>query len=377
MKFGQWIGLVALLLALYILWQIQQLLLLGLVAVVFATALNRLVQRLERSGMKRGAAALLSSFCVLTLLLLAVAIIVPPFAEQLQQLVQLVPQGFTLLERWTNGLLLQLPREATQYLPSIGDLIQQIQPLFRSIANNFFQLFSSFFNVALSVLFIVVLTIMLVLNPTAYRHGFLRLFPSFYRRRADEILTLCEIDLMGWIIGTLINMVVIGTASGIALSILGVKLVFANALLAGLFEAIPNLGPFLSTVAPTGIALLDSPLKAVGVIIAYILIQQLEQFLLVPIVMGRQVALLPAITLLAQLAFASFFGFLGLFLAIPLVIIVRVLLREVIIKDVMDRWQGYDVRSLSDTLFAEAPQCLLPAPEDATPSPEEGDGAKD
>lgn len=338
MNFGAWLGLVALLLSLYILWEIRQLLLLVFVAVVFATALSQLVKQLQRLGIQRGVAIFLGVGGTLALTVLFGALIVPPFLDQLQELTRLVPQGLRQLEGWADDTLARLPGEAAEFIPSVDSLLEQVTPLATELANNFFRLFSGFFNITLSTLFALVLTIMLTLNPQPYRQGFVRLFPAFYRSRVDTILTACERDLVGWMIGTLINMVVIGLTSGVVLSVLGVRLVLANALLAGLLEAIPNIGPVLATIAPAAIALLDAPWKALAVVIAYLVIQQLEQFVLVPVVMGQQISLLPAVTLLAQIVFASFFGFLGLFLAIPLLILVRVLLREVLIIDVLDRW---------------------------------------
>ncbi|HIK56899.1 MAG TPA: AI-2E family transporter [Synechococcales cyanobacterium M55_K2018_004] len=368
MKLGQWIGLVVLLVSLYILWQVRQLLLLTMVAVVFATALNRLVRWLQTQGLKRGQAVFLSVFAVLSVLVLFGAIIVPPFVDQFRQLTLLVPTGIRRLESLLNQLLDMLPGQSSDYIPGFNDLLAQLQPLASTLANNFLGVFAGFFGVTLGILLVVVLTIMFLLNPQPYRQGFLRLIPSFYRRRTDEILSLCEVDLVSWIIGTLFNMVVIGIASGIVLWILGVDLVLANALLAGLMEAIPNVGPTLSAIPPVAIALLDAPWKSIAVLIAYILIQQLEQFLLVPIVMGQQISLLPAVTLLAQLFFATFFGFLGLFLAIPLVVIVRVLVREVLIKDVLDQWgttERLQVVEPSIILPSDGmPQAGISAPED-------------
>jgi predicted PurR-regulated permease PerM len=383
MKFGHWLGLVALVLSLYILWEIRQLLLLLFVAIVFSTALNRLVRQWQRVGVNRGVAAAISVIGVLAILTLFMALIVPPFLEQFQQLTLLVPLGLRQLEQWLDQLLLQFPGGFSEFIPSFGDLLNQIQPLASGLANNVFRLFSGFINLTGGVLFVVVFTIMLLINPQSYRHGFIQLIPSFYRRRADQILTICETDLVNWIIGTLFNMLVIGVVSGLVLWILGVRLVLANALLAGLMEAVPNLGPFLSTIAPAAIALLDSPWKAIAVIVAYFLIQQLEQFLLVPVVMGQQVSLLPAVTLLSQIVFAAFFGFLGLFLAIPLVVIVRVLVREILVRDVLDQWQlspvGIDVAALpdaqsSDSLPADAQSTQLPATlTDISPQADLGD----
>lgn len=339
MSFGQWIGLVTLVLSLYILWQIRQLLLLLFVAVVFATALNRLVRKWQQGGAQRGVAAAISVVSVLALLILSMALIVPSFLDQFQELTLLIPQALRLLEGWIERSLDRLPIDTSAYIPNVGDLVNQIQPLVRGMANNVFRLFSGFINLTGGILFVTIFTLMLLINPQPYRQGFMRLIPAFYRQRTDEILTLCEADLVNWIIGTLFNMVVVGLVSGLVLWALGVRLVLANALLTGLMEAVPIVGPFLSALAPAAIALLDSPIKAIAVIIAYFLIQQLEQFFLVPYVMGQQTSLLPAITLLAQIAFASFFGALGLFLAIPLAIIVRVLLYEILIKDVLDQWK--------------------------------------
>jgi predicted PurR-regulated permease PerM len=86
------------------------------------------------------------------------------------------------------------------------------------------------------------------------------------------------------------------------------------------------------------IALIEAPWKSLAVLILYIAIQQVESNLLTPIVMAQQVSLLPAVTLLAQLFFATFFGFLGLFLALPLTVVGQVWLKEVLIKDILDRW---------------------------------------
>ncbi|MFQ3585590.1 MAG: AI-2E family transporter, partial [Cyanobacteriota bacterium] len=128
--------------------------------------------------------------------------------------------------------------------------------------------------------------------------------------------------------------------SGIGLWILGVPLILANAVLAGVFNFIPNIGPTLSVVAPMLVALTDAPWKSLAVLGLYILIQQLESSVFTPIVMSRQVSLLPALTLVAQITSAFFFGVLGLFLAVPLAAIVQVWIQEVLIRDVLDPWQG-------------------------------------
>lgn len=337
MKLGQWIGLIALLISLYVLWQIRQVVLLTFAAAIFATALNSVVTRWRRSGVSRGLAAIMSVGILLVGLVLFLVLVVPPFISQFEQLAALVPRGLEQLQGWVEVLQARLPGQSL--VPDVSVLVRQVEPFVTWAFNNFFSLFSNFLTVVLSLLLVLVLTIMFLINPAPYRQGFVLLFPAFYRQRVNEILALCRVALVGWIRGILFNMVVIGTVSAIGLWILGVPLVLANAAVAGLLEAIPNVGPTLSLIPPVAVALLDTPWKAIAVLILYILIQQLEQYLLVPYVMQKQVSLLPAVTLLAQVVFAIFFGFLGLFLAIPLVIVGQICIQEIVIKDILNGWQ--------------------------------------
>jgi len=340
-NFGKWIGFLAFGISLYILWQIRQVLLLAFLAVVLASALNRVVQRLQRSKVKRGIAALLSVAILLTFLVGFVLVIAPPLIDQFQQLVQIVPAGLERLRDWADQLQSRfIPgRSLEDYIPDSNDIIRQVQPVAGRLFGNFFNLFSNFLAIVVNLLLVLVLTIMLLGNPVPYRQGFIQLFPAFYRRRIDDILTKCDVALGGWLVGILFNMAVITVLSGVGLLLLGVPLALVNALLAGLLTFIPNVGPTLSVIPPIAIALLDAPWKAIAVLILYIGIQQIETNILTPRVMEKQVSLLPAVTLLSQVIFAVFFGFLGLLLALPLAVVAQVWLHEVLVKDVLDHWR--------------------------------------
>jgi len=337
---GQWLGLIALVLSLYILWQIRQLLLLVFTAIVIATALNRLARRLQRSGVSRAIAILLSISILLTVIVGFFWLIVPAFSTQFQQLAELFPKGLARSKFWAEQLERRVPKQIIPYLPDVDGLVRQIQPLANQLLQRFFTLFSSSFGFVIDFLLVLILTLMLLADPLPYRHAFMRLFPSFYRQRVDTILDRCEVALRGWLIGILFNMFVIATLSGIGLVILGIPLPLAQAALAGILTFIPNVGPALSVIPPMAIALLDAPWKSVAVLGLYIGIQQLETNVLTPYVMAQQVSLLPAVTLLSQVFFATFFGFLGLLLALPLTVVGQVWLQEVIIKDVLDKWES-------------------------------------
>ncbi|NEQ74930.1 MAG: AI-2E family transporter [Okeania sp. SIO2C9] len=341
MNLGNWIGLFAILAAIYILWQIRQLLLLVFTAVVIATTLNKLARWLQRFRINRPLAVLISVSLFILIIVTFLWVIVPPLTEQFQQLITIVPLGINKLNDWLNILKEQLPIQLREQLPNIdiNEVITQLQPIFNQLINNAGEFVGNTFGIFLSLLLILVLTIMMLVNPSAYRQGFIQLFPNFYRQRVNLILNHCEIVLGGWVIGTLINMSVIALLSFIGLSILQLPLASAQAVLAGLLTLMPNIGPTLSVIPPMAIALIDSPLKSGLVLFIYILIQQIGGNILTPYVMAKQVSLLPAITLIFQVFFASFFGFSGLLLALPLTIIAQVWIKELLIKDILDNWQ--------------------------------------
>lgn len=348
MKLGQWLGFLSLILALIILWQIRQTLLLVFAAVVLATALNAIVQRLRRSGMRRGRAVMLTLSITVLVIILFVALIVPPFISQFLQLIELLPKGFDQVVTWFDRQLQLLPPWlAAIELPTTEKLTQDLQPLLQNVIRNFFAFFSNSLTVVVQSLLVFILTIMLLTDPSSYRRAFIILFPSFYRKRADFILTQCEVALDNWLAGALLSSTAVATFSAIGLSILQIDLVLAQALLAGLLNFIPNIGPTLSLVFPLTVAFLDAPWKAIAVLILYLVIQQVESYWLTPTVMAKQVSLLPALTLIAQIFFASFFGFLGLLLALPLTVIAKTWIQEALIKDILDQWKQPELQSKS------------------------------
>ncbi len=339
MNFGKWMSLVVLCVALYVLWEIRQVLLLGFTAVVLASALNGFVRLIsQKIKIRRGLAIGLAVLLLFGFAAVFILLVIPPFIEQFQQLASLVPQGamrLKVLSRWIEG---QIPGPDLISPELLNNISQEFSPLAGRIFENFFAIFSNSLLVVLNILLVLVLTIMFLIEPDKYRSIFIRLFPSFYRRRVEGILDQCEVGLDSWIAGILFNMAIIGICSFFGLLALQVRLPLANGLIAGLLEAIPNIGPTLSVIPPVAIALLDAPWKAGAVLAFYVVLQQLEQYLLVPTVMAKQVALLPAVTLLSQIAFAFFFGFLGLLLALPLVIVGQIWIKEILVKDILDNW---------------------------------------
>jgi len=372
-KFGQWLGLIVLIASLYVLWEIRLLLLLIFTAIVFATALNGVTRRLQSLGVRRKLAAFTTlTFAVLFSILFFV-LIVPPFVAQFEKLLDLVPAVFSRIVFEIDGLEERLPGWVT--LPSISEIIPQLQPVGTELIKNFFAFFSNSLAIAVQLLFVLVLTLMMFANPSSYRRGFIQLFPAFYRRRVDEILTECEVALGNWLAGICINSIFIATLSGVGLAALGIQLVLAHALMAGVLNFIPNIGPATSVVFPIMVAVLDAPWKTIAVLIWYGIIQQVESYWLTPTVMAKQVSLLPAITLMAQIFFATVFGLLGLILALPLTVVAKVWIEEALFKDILDRWGEEDlttqttietvppIPSIPESLPSQSPE-IAPSPDD-------------
>ncbi|MFP4008579.1 MAG: AI-2E family transporter [Spirulinaceae cyanobacterium] len=343
MSTGKFLGFIALLIALYIVWRIRQVILLAFTAVIFATILNRFVRKLQRGGIRHGIAVAIAVICVLLVLSGFFAIVVPSIAEQWDQLVELVPDAFQELRSSYGWIQNVIPSQLLRDIENFEDFrgfMNRIPTVNGNWVDSVFRVFSSSLNFVLNLLLVIFVTVMILANPRPYRRVFILLFPAFYRDRIDEVLTQSEKALLGWFIGILFNMTVIGVFSGVGLLLLGIPLALVNALLAGVLTFIPNLGPALSVIPPAALGLLENPWKALAVIILYIAIQQIESNILTPLVMQHQVSLLPAITLLSQVAFAVFFGLLGLFLALPIVVVAQVWFKEILIKDILNTWDS-------------------------------------
>ncbi|MGC1309057.1 MAG: AI-2E family transporter [Phormidesmis sp.] len=340
MKLGDWISLLCLVATGYILWAIKPVLLLCFAAVVVAIALNSLTRIIRKFNVPRRFAIPLAILAVAVVATLFILGIVPPFVEQFRLLIDLLIRASQTLPAQLMRLQANLPERIR--LPELNEFVAWLTSptsAIPDIFSNFFSFFNSSLKVILQTLFVVVLALMMIANPNAYLDGVLLLFPSFYRQRAREIFGKCELALGNWLGGIVISSVFIFFFSFIGLVILGVDLAFAHALLAGILNFIPNLGPTLSMVFPVTVALLsDDPWKAIAVIVLYIIIQQIESYWLTPTIMAHQVSLLPAFTLIAQIFFATLFGFPGLLLALPLTVVAKTWLQELLIKDVLNHW---------------------------------------
>ena len=199
-------------------------------------------------------------------------------------------------------------------------------------------------------------TIYLVIRPEPWVNGFVSLFPAGWRQRTREVLEAMYHTVQRWFLGQLAAMTFIGVFWAISLSLIGVPFALLLGIFSGLISFIPYVGAAISVVVPVILALISDPFSAVYVILAFIIIQQIEGNLLQPLVMSRAVDLHPALVVFAILVMGTLFGLIGVFLAVPLVAALQVLARELWVQK-MDE-MGTDPNPPA----RESPKRKLPRP---------------
>ena len=295
-------------------------------------------------------ALFLSISSILIISIVALFIIVPQFTNELQLLIIELPSAakeiLSFCYEKINEISILIDRNYGSSLLG-NSLVEELTlpiPEGSTIANGVTDSISKIVGLAgnvgigiVQLIFVLSVSLMITVQPISYREVFILLIPSFYRRRTRSILLICGEALTSWMFGVLISSTFVAFIAGIGLYLLGVKLVIANALIAGFLNIIPNVGPTISTIFPMSIAFLDSPWKALAVLILYIIIQNLESYVITPSIMHKQVKLLPGLAITAQFIFTIIFGPIGLLLALPLAIVIQVLLKEIVINDILER----------------------------------------
>ena len=353
------------LLALLLLWVARDIVLTAFIGVLFGLAVGAGADRLVRLRVPRGVAAALVVFGFLALLYGLGAWIAPTLRTQGALLRTRVPEAVDRLESWLSarpGLagvvlggravtaartagqdsatLAQEKRNAAQSAnapdtsaaTSVPTLRQRVSQELSGVSRYLFPFLSSTVTVAAGLFLILVLSIYVGADPELYHTGLLHLVPGAGRDRATLVLTRIAVVLRKWLVTQLIAMVVIGAAATIALLVLRVKAALALGVIAGLLEFVPTIGPILSAVPAIAMGFLDSPQKALYVGLAYLLIQQLEGHLLIPMLMKEGMDLPPALTIVTQGVMALLFGFLGLLVAVPLLAAIIALVKALYIE---------------------------------------------
>lgn len=290
---------------LYILWQISGILISLFVAYLIMTAVNPLVAGLARFRIPRPLSGLLIMLAVLITLVSGIAALIPPVIDQ------------------TSSFFAQIPH----LLQQLGVQLDQslLSSQLGSIPQNAFRVISSLFSNALAVFTTLVISYYLVLERQQLSKRLTFLFGDG-ESEIEELLSKIENRLGAWIRGQLFLSLIIGIAVYLGLLALAIPYAVPLAIIAGLLEAVPNIGPTISMIPAAIVGFTISPLHGGAVILLYFLIQQLENNLVVPLVMQRAVGLNPLVTIIALMVGLKLGGPLGAILAIPLMLTAEVML---------------------------------------------------
>lgn len=306
-------------------------LLVGLFFSVFA-------DRLTEWGVPRVVSVLLVVLGVVVLLAGFSVVLWPTVREQLTMVGREFPQVVEEVAGWLRAQYRAVTGDVGDPGPSLEEEVrEQFGDQLHTIVGGAIPIVSTAVGAVAGALVVVAIGIYTAANPGLYRRGAIRLVPPRHRDRVGRAVDATGVSLRRWMVGTLINMVVVGTVTGVGLWLLGVPAPVALAVIAGLLEFIPIVGPILASLPGIALALTVSPMLAVWVTLFYVVIQQLESNVLTPVVMRGTVRLPPALTLLFQSLMAVVFGFPGLLLAVPILAVVIVLTRTLYVEPMEQR----------------------------------------
>jgi predicted PurR-regulated permease PerM len=302
-------GFIALLWALF---QIRGIIILLFVAIIFMSALSPVIKYLERFKVPKSLAIALSYIVIIAIISGLLSAIIKPLVEQTTSLFQTLPDTINTLFPNSN-----FDRSLIQ--DRIADLSQNVLSFTLTLFNNFVAFIS-----------VLVLTFYLLLERDKLDKLLAQFFEGHQEERAKRITHKIEDKLGAWLRGQLVLSLIIGALVYLVLFALGVPFALPLAILAGLLEVVPVIGPIISAIPAIIIAYAFSPILATVVGLAFFVIQQLENNLIVPQVMRRAVGLNPIIVILAVSIGGKLLGIAGALLAVPITVVIQIVTEDIL-----------------------------------------------
>jgi predicted PurR-regulated permease PerM len=315
----------------YLLWRIQEVLLLLLLAILFATAIEPLVNWLRRGPFSRGQGILIVYSAIFLLLTALGMFLVPSLVGQLTQFVDTLPQQVAALRPQVEQIELgPLRALLLRGIAEAGPAVQHglEEPVGAAQTEQLVGVGGAFAHSLFSVITVFLLAYYWLTERTAIKRAILRLVPAAHARHVNATWLEVEERLGAWVRGQLLVMLAIGAMAGVAFVALGLPNPLVLAVLAGLFEIIPMVGPFLAFVPALLVALATDPFKALLLIGIAIVIQQIEGNVLIPRIMSHAVGISPLTVILGILIGAILYGPAGAFLAVPVAAALQVILNH-------------------------------------------------
>lgn len=298
-------------LSLVIVYLIRDLLIILFVAMIFVSALSPMVRFFVKLKLPKALSIALTYIIIITIIAGLLVTISPPLIEQSGKLAVSIP---SLVDQLLD-------------MPIIDRSV--VSSELTNISKNIFSITLSIFDNLLAIIFLLVITFYMLLERENLETRLASLFKG-REERIKKLIVKIQEKLGGWLQGQLVLSFVIGLLTYIGLIILNIPYALPLALIAGILEVIPVIGPIISAVPAIFITLTISPVLAVGVAAMYFVIQQLENHLIVPQVMKRAVGLNPLVVILAIAIGGRLLGIAGALLAVPLTVVIQIIVLEII-----------------------------------------------
>ncbi len=299
------------LLLIWALYQIREVIILLFVALIFMSALSPIVDYLERYKVPKALSIALSYLIIIGVLGGLISLVVTPLIEE------------------TTRLAANLPNYTEKLAPNGFLNPTLIQDQARAVSSNALNFSLIIFNNFIALISVLVLTFYLLLE----RDKLDKLISQFFlgsEERISRTTKKIETKLGSWLRGQIALSLIIGGLVYIFLFAIGVPYALPLAILAGLMEVVPVMGPIISAIPAVLIALVVSPLLAAIVAIGYFIIQQLENHLIVPQVMKKAVGLNPLVVILAVAIGGKLLGISGALLAVPITVVIQIITQDIL-----------------------------------------------
>ena len=317
------------LLLILFLYNIKEILAIVFIAWVLASALDPLVDKLQQYKIPRFVSILAIYLLLLLILSLTFFLIIPPVAQEITVLTKEFPKYYQPVIDFINNF--KKTSVEYGYFDNVQKALEGFGNTLTSITSGIYNAATGFIGGLIMVFAVLVITFYMTIQEEGIKNFLLLIVPAHYQPFIVQKINKIQKKLGSWLWGQIVVMICVGVLSAIALKIIGVPYVLVLAIFAGFCEFIPIIGPIISAVPAVLFSLTamgDSPLKPILVIIAYIVIQQLENQILVPKIMNKAVGLNPIIVIITMLIGAKLGGVFGIILAVPAATIIGIFLED-------------------------------------------------